>query len=90
MNIQRQIIKRVKKGQPYSLYFMENGDVYRRGMSDADQIDFHIADLQAIAQNGVSRFGLIAICLKQLTDNLKAMKESYGAVEEAERTMNGE
>ena len=89
MNIQRQIIKRIKKGGPFSIYFPGDHEVYRRGMSDIDQIEYLMADLLDIAENGIPQFGLITIGLLKLTENLDALKDSYGAVLEADRIING-
>ena len=89
MNIQRQIIKRIKKGEPYSIFFPGNHEVYRRGMSEAEQIAYHLADLKDIAEGGVPQLQIISIVLKQLVEDLKTLKDSYAAVEEADRIING-
>ena len=81
MKHQKEIIKRIKSGEPHITYFPDNKDVYRTGAGEAMEIDYHIADLEDIAGHGIAQLELISILLFRLVDKLKAMHDSYGAVE---------
>ena len=79
--MKKEIIKRIKSDEPHIVYF-PNGDCYNHGMSDIETIAYHLSGLEDIAGQNVEHLELVSIGLQTLVDNLKAMNDSYGAVED--------
>lgn len=90
MNLPKEVIKRIKKGDKHIIFFPDDCKVYQNETDETEFIIFNAGALLAIAKKDISHLLIISKVVYSLVNKLEMVSNKFEAIEtQNKRSQNG-